>query len=306
MKSQFKVSVLIFAFLISGQAAASADFSDEFAPSKWTYTETDTSAYGPSGTLTSSTMTISSANYTTWTGAANKLTAVVTTLASPAVQNGIGTYSIVIPQNTGNVTFDYSYYTGDIDSSIYDNPTYTINGVQKDLLTSSVGSKATGTGSVSLNFTGLAGTTFKINQNCSDCVWGGATTTITKFVAKFNTFSNLNVLSPDSGPAVTSDANGYICTPGSYSLLSRGVNKVAGKPTSLAYTLIVDGVRVSSVSSDNWGLISQSSVAATNNSVTGSATLTSATWAYKGANLKSARCEVVALQDGVTSLSGSK
>jgi len=299
MKSQLKVISLIFAFLISGQAAASADFSDEFAPSKWTYTETDTSAYGPSASLTSSTMSITSANYSIWQGLPS-----VVTLASPAVENQAGVYSILVPQSTGLVTFDYSYYTGDVSNSYYDMATYTVNGVETNLVPTNVAPLGTSAGSVTLNFTGLAGTTFSINQKCNDCVLGAATTTITKFnVARF---SNLNVLSSDSGPAVSSDANGYICTPGSYSLLSRGVDKVVGKPTSLAYTLIVDGVRVSSVSSDNWGLISQSSVAATNNSVTGSATLTSATWAYKGANLKSARCEVVALQDGVTSLSGSK
>ena len=52
--------------------------------------------------------------------------------------------------------------------------------------------------------------------------------------------------------------------------------------------------------------MSRSSVAESNNSVTGTASLTSAIWAFKGANENSARCEVVALQDGVTSLSGSK
>jgi hypothetical protein len=296
MKSQLKVIGLIFAFLFSGQAAASADFSDEFAPSKWTYTETDTSQYGPTNSLSATTMTISSANYSNWTGG---------NFTTP-VTNQAGIFSIVIPANTGIVTFDYLYYTGDVDGSGFDIATHTVNGSETNLVATDIPALGSASGSVSLNFIGLAGTTFAINQKCSDCVLGAATTTVTKFVAKFNTFSNLNVLSPDSGPAVTSDANGYICTPGSYSLLSRGLNKVVGKPTSLAYTLIVDGVRVSSVSSDNWGLISQSSVAATNNSVTGSATLTSATWAYKGANLKSARCEVVALQDGVTSLSGSK
>lgn len=301
-----KLIGLVIGILISSQGIANADFSDEFAPSKWTYTETDTSAYGPSATLTASTMTISSANYTTWTGPANKSTAVVTVLASPAVTDQKGMYSIVIPQNTGIVTFDYSFYTGDIDGSNYDNPTYTINGIETELLTSPVASKSTGTGSVTLNFTGLSGTTFEINQNCSDCIWGGATTTITKFVAKFNQFSNLNVLSSEESPTISSDATGYTCKPGKFSLLSKGINRVTGSPTSIAYTLIVGGVRVSTVSSDNWSVMSRSSVAESNNSVTGTASLTSATWAFKGAADSSARCEVVALQDGVTSLSGSK
>jgi len=304
MSLRNKVIALVIGILVSSQGIANADFSDEFAPSKWTYTETDTSQYGPTNSLTATTMTISSANYSTWVTTAGST--VVTTLASPAVPNQKGMYSIVVPGNTGIVTFDYSYYTGDISASYFDMASYTVNGSEVNITSESLAPLSTTNGSVSINLTGLAGTTFAINQKCNDCVLGAATTTITKFIAKFNTFSNLNVLSPDSGPAVTSDANGYMCTPGSYSLLSRGVDKVVGKPTSLAYTLIVEGVRVSSVSSDNWGLISQSSVAASNNSVTGAATLTSATWAYKGANLKSARCEVVALQDGVTSLSGSK
>jgi len=302
MSLRNKVIALVIGILVSSQGIANADFSDEFAPSKWTYTETDTSQYGPTNSLTATTMTISSANYSTWVTTAGST--VVTTLASPAVPNQKGMYSILVPQGTGLVTFDYSYYTADVSDSSFDMATYTVNGSETNLVPTNVAPLGTSSGSVTLNFSGLGGTTFAINQKCNDCILGAATTTITKFNVR--QFSNLNVLSPDSGPAATSDANGYMCTPGSYSLLSRGVDKVVGKPTSLAYTLIVEGVRVSSVSSDNWGLISQSSVAASNNSVTGAATLTSATWAYKGANLKSARCEVVALQDGVTSLSGSK
>ena len=235
-----KVSLIwmIIAVLVSGSGQAQADFSDEFAPSKWTYTETDTSQYGPTNSLTVPTMTISSANYSTWVTTAGST--VVTTLASPAVQNQAGVYSIAVPHGTGLGSFDYSYYTGDVSSSYYDMATYTVNGSETNLVPTSVAPLGTSAGSVSINFTGLAGTTFAINQKCNDCVLGAATTTITKFVAKFNQFSNLNVLSPDSGPAVTSDANGYICTTGSYSLLSRGVNKVVGKPTSLAYTLIVE------------------------------------------------------------------
>ena len=294
MSMRNKVLGLVIGILVLSQGVANADFDNSFAPSNWTYTETDTSQYGPTNSLTASTMKITSANYSNWTGG----------LFTTPVQNQAGVYSIVVPQGIGLVTFDYSYYTGDISSSYYDMATYTVNGSQTNLVPTNVQPLGTSSGSVTLNFTGLAGTTFAINQKCTDCILGAATTTITNFNVR--QFSNLNVLTPDSGPAVTSDANGYICTPGSYSLLSRGVDKIVGKPTSLAYTLIVEGVRVSSVSSDNWGLISQSSVAGSNNSVTGTATLTSATWAYKGANLKSARCEVLALQDGVTSLSGSK
>jgi hypothetical protein len=299
-----KVIGLVIAILISSQGVANADFSDEFAPSKWTYTETDTSAYGPSASQTASTMTITSANYSTWvnTGGGN----VVTTLASPAVQNQAGIYSIVIPNNTGIVTFDYSYYTGDVSSSYFDMASYTVDGSETAITSESLVPLSTTTGSVSVNLTGQSGKTFAINQKCNDCVLGSATTTITKFVVKFNQFSNLNVLSSEESPTITSDATGYTCKPGKFSLLSKGINRVTGSPTSIAYTLIVGGVRVSSVSSDNWSVMSRSSVAESNNSVTGTASLTSATWAVKGAADSSARCEVVALQDGVTSLSGSK
>ena len=293
-----KVIGLVIGILASSQGIANADFSDEFAPSKWTYTETDTSAYGPTGSLTSSTMSITSANYSIWKGLPS-----VVTLASPAVQDQAGVYSIVIPHGTGLVSFDYSYFTGDVSNSSFDMATYTVNGVETNLVPTNIAPLGTSSGSLSLNFTGLAGTTFAINQKCNDCVLGSATTTITKFDVK--RFSNLNVLSSEESPTITSDAAGYTCKPGKFSLLSKGINRVTGSPTSIAYTLIVGGVRVSSVSSDNWSVMSRSSVAQSNNSVTGTASLTSATWAVKGAADSSARCEVVALQDGVTSLSGS-
>lgn len=302
MSRRKKCVGLVIGILFSSQGIAHADFSDEFAPDKWTYTETDTSQYGPTNSLTASTMTISSANYSTWVGTPGSQT--VTVLASPAVENQAGVYSIVVPHGTGLVSFDYSYYTGDVSSSFYDMATYTVNGQETNLVSTSVPPLGTSSGSVSLNFTGLGGTTFAINQKCNDCVLGAATTTITKFDVK--RFSNLNVLSSEESPTITSDSNGYTCKPGSFSLLSKGINRVTGSPTSIAYTLIVDGARVSSVSSDNWSVMSRSSVAASNNSVTGAATLTSASWDFKGANENSARCEVVALQNGVTSLSGSK
>ena len=302
MLKKVKLIGMITAVLVSGSGVAQADFSDEFAPSKWTYTETDTSQYGPTNSLTAPTMTISSANYSTWVTTAGST--VVTTLASPAVQNQAGVYSIAVPHGTGLVSFDYSYYTADVSSSFYDMATYTVNGVQTNLVPTTVQPLGTSSGSVSLDFTGLGGTTFAINQKCTDCVLGAATTTITKFDVK--RFSNLNVLSSEESPTISSDATGYTCKPGKFSLLSKGINRVTGSPTSISYTLIVGGVRVSSVSSDNWSVMSRSSVAESNNSVTGTASLTSAIWAFKGANENSARCEVVALQDGVTSLSGSK
>ena len=302
MGTRNKVIGLVIGILVSSQGVANADFSDEFAPSKWTYTETDTSQYGPTNSLTATTMTTSSANYSTWVTTAGET--VVTELASPAVQNQKGMYSILVPHGTGLVSFDYSYYTADVSNSSYDIATYTVNGVETNLVPTNIASLGTSSGSLSLNFTGLGGTTFAINQKCNDCVLGAATTTITKFDVK--RFSNLNVLSSEESPTISSDATGYTCKPGKFSLLSKGINRVTGSPTSIAYTLIVGGVRVSSVSSDNWSVMSRSSVAESNNSVTGTASLTSATWTVKGAADSSARCEVVALQDGVTSLSGSK
>ena len=293
MGTKNKVISLVIGILVSSQGVANADFSDEFAPSKWTYSDVDTSQYGPSGTISATTMTLTSADYPGFAGDAD-------------IENQAGVYSIVVPINTGIVTFDYSYYTGDISNSSYDMATYTVNGAETNIVPINIPSLGSSSGSVSINLTGLAGTTFSINQKCTDCVLGTATTTITKFVAKFNQFSNLNVLSSEESPTITSDATGYTCKPGKFSLLSKGINRVTGSPTSIAYTLIVGGVRVSSVSSDNWSVMSRSSVAESNNSVTGTASLTSATWAVKGAADSSARCEVVALQDGVTSLSGSK
>jgi len=300
MKSQLKVVGLIFAFLVSSQSVANADFAFDFAPSQWTYSETTDSAYGPSGTLTATQMQITSANYTNWA---------YTQFATP-VPDQNGSYSIAIPMNVDKIEFSYQYSTGDISSSFFDMAQYTVNGVSTDLVpifnkTGTVyGDLTTVSGTKSIDVKGNQGKTFSIDQLCNDCVLGSATVTITNFSVSRTRYDS-NVVLSDNKPTITADAKGYICKPGSYTFLDSGITKSVAAPTSFVYTLIVNGARVSSVSSDNWGVLSRSSIGATDKSINGVATMSSATWLLDGANAKSAQCEVLAYQGNATALSYS-
>jgi hypothetical protein len=301
MKSQLKVIGLIFAFLVSSQSVANADFEYDFAPSQWTYTETTASAYGPSGSLSSSEMQLTSANYTDWT---------YTEFATP-VPNQKGSYSITIPQNVDKIDFTYEYSTGDITSSFYDIAQYTVDGTSTDIppftpkASGAVyGDVSTATGTKSIDLAGKQGKTFSIDQLCNDCILGSATVKITGFKVGRIT-NNSNVILADAKPTITADSKGYTCKPGTHSFFQYGVTKIAAAPTSMVYTLILNGARVSSVSSDNWSVLSRSAFDTSDKSVSGAATSASATWIVDGAISKSAQCEVLAFQDGASALAYS-
>lgn len=303
MKSRIKVVGLVFAFLVSSQSVASADFEYDFAPSQWTYTATNDAAYGPSGTLTESQMQLTSANYSDWSG---------NTFGTQLTEQK-GSYSITIPANVNKIDFTYEYSTGDKDSSVFDTAQYTVNGNSTDIPPFTVQQNyAFGaqivptvvTGTKSIDLAGKQGTTFSIDQLCSDCVYGSATITITGFRVGRIT-NNSNVILADAKPTITSDSKGYTCRPGTHSFFQYGVTKIAAAPTSMVYTLIINGARVSSVSSDNWSVLSRSTFDTSDKSVSGTATSTSATWMLDGANSKSAQCEVLAFQDGASALAYS-
>jgi len=308
LKSQTKVVGLIFAFLISSQSVANADFEYDFAPSQWKYTETTDSIYGPSGTLSNTQMQISSANYTNWD---------FTQFATP-VPNQTGSYAITIPSDVDKISFSYQYSTGDISGSPYDMAQYTLAGVSTDLVPvipqtnynpslplNGYGAVVTSSGTKTIDLSGKQGKIFSIDQLCNDCILGSATITITSFNVSRIRNSSANVVLSDIKPTITADAKGYTCKPGTYSFLQYGITKISAAPTSLVYTLILNGSRVSAVSSDNWGALSKSVFDTTNKSVSGVATAASATWLVDGANTKSAQCEVVAFQDGATAVSYS-
>jgi hypothetical protein len=254
-------------------------------------------------------MQISSANYTNWAG---------TQFATP-VPNQTGSYAITIPSDVDKISFSYQYSTGDVSSSFYDMAQYTVNGTSTDLVgiipqtnynylnspTFGYGAVVSASGTKSIDVTGKQGKTFSIDQLCNDCVLGAATITITGFNVSRIRNSSANVVLSDIKPTITADTKGYTCKPGTYSFLQYGITKISAAPTSLVYTLILNGSRVSAVSSDNWGALSKSVFDTTNKSVSGVATAASATWLVDGANTKSAQCEVVAFQDGATAVSYS-
>ena len=308
MKLKSKLIGLVAALLVSSQGVANADFAYDFAPSQWKYTETTDGAYGPAGTLTASQMQLKSANYTDWANAAP---------FAPVVPEQKGSYSITIPNNVDQIEFSYQYSTGDITSSYYDMAQYTVGGNSTDLVaifpqtnvnyasaTYGYGAVVSSSGSKIISVKDKQGKVFSIDQLCNDCILGSATVTITGFSVRRIT-SNSNIVLSDTKPTISADAKSYTCKPGTFAFLQYGVTKVSAAPTSLVYTLILNGTRVSSVSSDNWAGLSKPVFDTSNKAVSGLATAASATWLVDGANTKSAQCEVLAFQDGATALAYS-
>ena len=288
MKIRNKVAVILVALMFLGQASANADFTGDFAVPNWTYSETDTTTNGPSNSLTASQMSITSADWT-----------------SSPVPDTNSSYSITIPWNVGLITFNYSYTTLDRDGSSFDLASYTLNGVKTNLVASNIPKFGSESGEITLDVSALGGKVLSINQECNDCVLGTATIQITGFrgVSMFDPHQ----LAPKSTPTLSVGTNSYTCKPGAYTFLRRGVTPEAGAPTSLSYSLIIDGVRVSAVSSDKWATMSAWMAGDSNNSVSGTASLESATWTVAGTAGKSAQCEVLAFQDhATTSVSSNK
>jgi hypothetical protein len=215
-----------------------------------------------------------------------------------AVAGTKGSYSITIPWNIGLITFDYEYTTIDRDNSSFDMATYTLGGEETDLVASDIPKFGSESGTKTLNTTGLGGTTLSINEKCTDCVLGTATVRITGF--RGTPFRESNQLLVKSPATLSMGASSYTCKPGAFTFLNRGVTSEAGAPTSLIYSLILDGVRVSAVSSDNFVTMGKYMVGATTGSVTGTASLESATWTVTGAGAKAAQCEILAYQDHAT------
>ena len=282
MKIRTKAVAILLSLIVVGQAPAQADFTGDFAVSNWSYSETNTSASGPSNSLTSTLMSITSANWTD---------------GSP-VYGTKGSYSVTIPWNIGLITFDYSYNTQDVDGSSYDLASYTLDGTETDLVASNIPKNGSASGTKTLNVTDLGGTVLSINQKCSDCVLGTATIRITGF--RGTPFRDSNQLLAKSPATLSAGTNSYTCKPGAYTFLKQGVTSEAGAPTSLIYSLVLDGVRVSALSSDKWATMGTTMVGATNGSVSGTATLESAIWAVTGAGAKSAQCEILAYQEHAT------
>jgi len=281
MKIRNKAAAVLVALMFVGQAPANADFTGDFAVPNWTYSETDTSASGPTNSLTSTLMSITSADWSTGAVAGTK-----------------GSYSITIPWNIGLITFDYEYTTIDRDNSSFDMATYTLGGEETNLVASDIPKFGSESGTKTLNTTGLGGTTLSINQKCTDCILGTATVRITGF--RGTPFRESNQLLVKSPATLSMGASSYTCKPGAFTFLNRGVTSEAGAPTSLIYSLILDGVRVSAVSSDNFVTMGKYMVGATTGSVTGTASLESATWTVTGAGAKAAQCEILAYQDHAT------
>ncbi len=290
MKSQLKVIGIIFALLVSSQSVANADF----VPSNWTYSETCDTA---SGSLTSSLMTLTSADYPNGG---------MTCDNAPSYAQ----YAISIPANTSGVNFNYEYYQGDYyGKTYYDQPVYGLDGVETNLVDPNDGNGFgfpgyTSTGSVNVSLMNLTSKSFIFKQYASDNVYGPGILKISGF--KITPVKNSeNIILSETKPTISADGKSYTCKPGAYTFMRYGITRETSTPTTLVYTLIMNGTRVSTVSSDNWARLSKAIVDPSNNSVLGAATSAGATWSVDGADGKSAQCEVLAFQDSATMLAYS-
>ena len=165
MKSS-KVSVFLVLFLFFSPSA-SADFSGDFAPAKWSYQESDPSENGPSATLSPSTMQITSADWSSGT----------------AVAGTVGQNGIEIPWYLQTISFEYSYVTKDVDGSSFDMASYTLNGAKTNLVASNIPQFGSASGTVILDVSSLAGKSLLFTQACTDCVLGSASISIRNFSA---------------------------------------------------------------------------------------------------------------------------
>jgi len=282
-KLRFRIVVAIVLAISINSQSAFADFSGDFAPDNWTYSET---AEGPVGSITASEMSLTSAN----NGAAFAK----------------GLYSIVIPYGVTSISFSFEYVNGDVAPSSMDPSQVVLDGVVTEISGYSVPSGGTKTGIISLNVIG--GQLLSIEQLTTDAVLGSSTTVVTDFHVKNRNAFTSDLLVASSGPLLTSGTNTLTCSPGSYNLLLNGFSSQAGKPASIAYTLIIGGKRVSTLSSDSWTGMLQAIFDSSDNTITGAASNVAATWNVDSYKAGTAQCEVVAYQSGsiTTSLSNTK
>ena len=276
-----KIIGFSLALALIGSTGASADFEGPFAPSNWTF-----SGDATSNSLSSTQMQITSLDRT---------------LGQPKYQTATSSsYSILLPYYVSDLSFSYSYTTNDVNGSSYDMAQYGLGGTATNLVQVNPNQGYSENGTVSR--AGVGGQTFSIIQNARDTQLGSATITITNFSARYR---NMNALRLDSAPIATENANVVSCSPGTYTFLNGGTTPEKSQITTAIYTLIVDGKAVSRLSAGNTAMISTQSYPAIASSITGSATLTGASWkldSYKDYNV---RCDVAVWQGPVTLQSSS-
>lgn len=285
IKLRSKIIVAIMIALSINNQSAFADFTGDFAPDNWTYSETGD---GFSGFITTISMALISSDLGMMDAGTK------------------GLYSIVIPHGVTSISFSFEYINGDAEYSIEDLSQVVLGGVVTEISGNFVESGATKTGTITLDTIG--GQLLSIEQLTTDALLGASITFVGDFQVKTRNAFNSDLLVASSGPELTAGTKTLTCSPGSYNLLLNGFSSQGGKPASIAYTLIIGGKRVSTLSSDGWTGMLRALFDTSDNSVTGSATIASATWNVDSYKAGSAQCEVVAYQSGsvTTSLSNTK
>jgi hypothetical protein len=290
MNRRKKVIALVATLMLLGHGTANADFSGDFAPSNWAYSETTAHANGPSGTLSSSQMEMVSAN---WANSA----------AAGYASGSKGNYTVTIPYDIGLISFTYSYVTTDRDGSSFDMPSYTVGGATTNIVASTIPQNGTETGTVQVDVSKNSGTNFVITQACNDCILGTATITITNFTTSKK--KGYNVLRQDTAGTTTEKSNVVSCTPGKYTFLNGGSTAETAKVQSYVYTLLVNGKEVSTLSTDNFKSVPSHMFPTIAGNMAGTATLEGATWDLKGMSNYSAECQIHATQSGANTKSAT-
>jgi hypothetical protein len=107
-----------------------------------------------------------------------------------------------------------------------------------------------------------------------------------------------NALRLDSAGTTTEKNNVVSCTPGKYTFLNGGATAETAKVQSYVYTLLVNGMAVSTLSSDGFKTVASHLFPTITGNMAGTATLEGATWDLKGMSNYSAECQVLATQSG--------
>ncbi len=182
---------------VGSTGSTQSGFANYYAPANWTVTHAPAADQG----------TVNTSNAPTS----------VTLISSNGGNYGVHSVFFTIPiQANGDITFNWSYITYDIDGSAYDLPQYAINGVIQGNICSFVsGGPVSQSGTCTIPV--LEGQTFSLVMSAIDDIMGSAHLTVSNFVGPLpqpNTVQWFTV--PTGGASIGTSANqeNFPVTPG--------------------------------------------------------------------------------------------
>lgn len=199
-------------------------FTSVYAPANWTTTHTPVTDQGIVNT----------------SGAPNSIS--ITSSNSGNFGNHSVIFTVTVPAS-GNITFNWSYVTTDVDGPAYDIPQYYINGV---LVGNLPGFNPNGADiqNGTANIAVTAGQTFSFVMTATDDILGAATAVISNFTAPGNVVSTIQWFTVASGGAsIGSSASGANFAVSPASTITYYAQAIAGScpsPTRTPVTVTVN------------------------------------------------------------------